>query len=75
MEYKMKRHTTNTRREGTDKWLSTYAKRVALELVLSAVFFTLGHIIDNAYVRGVGIGLVIAWVTGALAYFVVRRKA
>ncbi len=58
-----------------DKWLSTYAKLVALEFVLSVVFFTLGHIIDNAYVRGVGIGLVIAWVTGVLAYFVVRRKA
>ncbi len=27
---------------------------------------------DNAYFRGVGIGLVIAWVTGALAYW--RKK-
>ena len=57
-----------------DKWLSTYKKLVVFELVLSVAFFTLGRIIGNAYIRGVGIGLVIAWVTGALAYFVVRRR-
>ncbi len=58
-----------------DKWRSTYVKLVILELVLSVVFFTLGHIIGNAYIRGVGVGLLIAWVTGALAYFVVKRRA
>ena len=58
-----------------DKWLSTYKKLVVLELVLSVVFFTLGHIIGNAYIRGVGVGLLIAWVTGALAYFVVKSRA
>lgn len=57
-----------------DKWLSTYKKLVVLELVLSVVFFTIGHVIGNAYIRGVGVGLLIAWVTGALAYFVVRKR-
>ena len=57
-----------------DKWLSTYTKLVALEFVLSVVFFTVGHIIGNAYIRGVGVGLLIAWVTGAIAYFVVKRR-
>ncbi len=58
-----------------DKWRSTYTKLVVLELVLSVVFFTLGHIIGNAYIRGVGVGLLIAWVTGALSYFVVKGRA
>jgi VIT1/CCC1 family predicted Fe2+/Mn2+ transporter len=58
-----------------DKWRSTLVNLVILELVLSVVFFTLGHVIGNAYMRGVGIGLLIAWVTGALAYFIVKRRA
>ncbi len=57
-----------------DKWRSTYVKLVVLELVLSVVFFALGHYIGNAYFRGVGVGLLIAWVTGALAYFIVKRR-
>jgi hypothetical protein len=60
---------------GVDKWRSTYTKLVALELVLSVIFIPLGHILGNSYFRGVGVGLLIAWVTGALAYFVVRRRA
>jgi len=62
-------------REGMDKWLSTYLKLVGLELVLSAIFISLGYISGNQYFRGVGIGLLIAWVTGAIAYFVVKRRA
>ena len=58
-----------------DKWRSTHIKLVVLELVLSVVFFTLGHVIGNAYIRGVGVGLLIAWVTGSLAYFVVKGRA
>jgi hypothetical protein len=58
---------------GMDKWRSTYAKLVVLELVLSAIFIPLGYILGKPYFRGVGVGLLIAWVTGALAYFVVRR--
>jgi len=58
-----------------DKWRSTSAKLVALELVLSVMFLSLSYIVGSQYLRGVGIGLVIAWVTGAIAYVVVRRKA
>ena len=61
--------------EGMDKWLSTYLKLVGLELVLSVIFISLGYISGNNYFRGVGIGLLIAWVTGAIAYFVVKRRA
>ncbi len=60
---------------GVDKWRSTYAKLVVLEFVLSVIFIPLGHILGSPYFRGVGVGLLIAWVTGALAYFVVRKKA
>lgn len=62
-------------KEGTDKWLLTYLKLVGLELVLSVIFILLGYISGNIYFRGVGIGLLIAWVTGAIAYFVVKRRA
>jgi hypothetical protein len=41
---------------------------VALELVLSVVFLLIGYRTGTTYFRGVGIGLVIAWVTGGVAY-------
>jgi len=41
---------------------------ILFELVLSVVFIVVGHLIDNNYIRGVGVGLTIAWVTSALAY-------
>jgi hypothetical protein len=61
--------------EGMDKWLSMHLKLVGLELVLSVILISLGYISGNEYFRGVGIGLLIAWVTGAVAYFVVKRRA
>jgi hypothetical protein len=64
-----------TELDGVNKWRSTYTKLVVLELVLSVIFIPLGHILGNPYLRGVGVGLLIAWVTGALAYFAVRKKA
>jgi hypothetical protein len=60
---------------GMDKWLRTYAQLVVLEFVLSAIFLPLSYIFGSQYFRGVGIGLVIAWATGAIAYFVVSRRA
>jgi hypothetical protein len=60
---------------GMDKWLRTYAQLVALEFVLSVIFLSLSYISGSQYFHGVGIGLLIAWATGAIAYFVVRRKA
>jgi len=41
---------------------------ILFELVLSVVFIVVGYLIDNNYIRGVGVGLTIAWVTSALAY-------
>ena len=58
-----------------DKWLSAYAKLTALEFVLSVIFLSLSYIVGSAYLRGVGVGLVIAWASGAIAYFAVRKKA
>ncbi len=57
-----------------DKWLSTYTQITILELVLSVVFLSLSYVFGSLYFRGVGVGLVISWVTGAIAYFVVRRR-
>ncbi len=59
--------------------IDTYPKLilslVLLELILSAILFAIGHLTNNAYIRGVGVGLVIAWVTSALAYFIVRKRS
>lgn len=57
-----------------DKWRSTLVKLMLFELILCVVFFVLGYIIGNAYLRGVGVGLLISWVTGALAYFIVKKR-
>ena len=47
---------------------------ILFELVLSVVFIVVGYLTDNNYIRGVGVGLIIAWVTSALAYFITRKK-
>lgn len=41
---------------------------VILELVVSVIFLAISYSTGNAYFKGVGVGLVIAWVTGAIAY-------
>lgn len=41
---------------------------VLLEMVLSVIFLVISYATGNVYFKGVGIGLVIAWVTGAVAY-------
>jgi len=58
-----------------DTWRSTLIRLVILELVVSAVFFVLGYATGNMYFHGVGVGLLISWVTSALAYFIVKRRA
>jgi hypothetical protein len=76
MEFNPKKQLEKLRQEkGMDKWLFTYAELVVLELVLSVVFLALSHVWGDLYLRGVGVGLLIAWVTGAIAYLIVRRKA
>ena len=46
---------------------------IVFELVLSVVFIVVGYLIDNNYIRGVGVGLVIAWVTSAIAYLYKKK--
>ena len=46
---------------------------ILFELVLSVVFIVVGHLIDNNYIRGVGVGLTIAWVTSAIAYLYKKK--
>ena len=58
-----------------DKWRSTLIQLVILELVVCVVFFVIGYTSGNAYFRGVAVGLLIAWVTGALAFFIVKMRA
>ncbi len=59
--------------------IDTYPKFILslafLEAILSVIFYTIGHFSSNLYLRGVGIGLVIAWVTTALAYLIVRERS
>ena len=49
---------------------------ILLEFVLSAIFILVGYLTSNIYFRGVGVGLIIAWVTSALAYIITdyRKK-
>jgi len=47
---------------------------IVFELILSVVFFAVGHLIGSGYIRGVGVGLIIAWVTSALAYLYRKKK-
>lgn len=41
---------------------------ILLELFLSIIFILIGYLKSNIYFRGVGVGLIIAWVTSAVAY-------
>ena len=47
---------------------------ILFELVLSVIFILVGHLIGSAYLRGIGVGLIISWVTSALAYFYRKKK-
>ena len=47
---------------------------ILFELVLSVIFSLVGHLISSAYFKGVGIGLIISWVTSALAYLYRKKK-
>ena len=47
---------------------------IIFEVVVSVVMLILGYSTGSGYFRGVGVGLLIAWVTGAIAYAVVRAS-
>ena len=46
---------------------------IALEFVLSVIFVLIGYLSGNMYFRGVGVGLIIAWVTSGVAYLFQRQ--
>ena len=46
---------------------------ILFELILSVIFVTMGYIAGNIYFRGVGVGLIIAWVTSAIAYLYKKK--
>lgn len=46
---------------------------IVFELVLSVIFISVSYLTGNLYFKGVGIGLVIAWVTSAIAYLFKRK--
>lgn len=48
---------------------------IALELVLSVIFLLTSYFTGNIYFKGVGIGLVIAWVTSSIAYLFKKKMA
>jgi hypothetical protein len=48
---------------------------IILELVLSVIFLVISYITGKIYFKGVGIGLVIAWVTSAIAYLFKKKMA
>jgi hypothetical protein len=39
------------------------------------IFISIGYITGNIYFRGVGVGLIIAWVTSAIAYLYRKKNA
>ena len=54
--------------------VSLLGKLILLELILSVIFVVLGHLIGSAYFRGVAVGLIISWVTSAIAYYITERR-
>jgi len=46
---------------------------ILLELVLSVIFISIGYLTGNIYFRGVGVGLIIAWVTSGVAYLLKKK--
>ena len=47
---------------------------ILFELVLSVIFILLSYLTSNIYFKGVGVGLIISWVTSALAYLYRKKK-
>ncbi len=46
---------------------------VILEFAISVAALSVGRFTGNRYFDGVGVGLIIAWVTGAIAYGITKR--
>ena len=48
---------------------------VSFDLLLSAIFIAYGYLSSSLYIRGVGVGLLIAGVTAGIAYLYRSRTA
>ncbi len=46
---------------------------ILFELVLSAIFVLASYLTGSLYLKGIGIGLVIAWVTSAVAVYIKEK--
>jgi len=46
---------------------------ILFELVLSVIFLALSYLISSMYLKGIGVGLIISWVTSAIAYLYKKR--
>jgi hypothetical protein len=47
---------------------------ILFELVLSVIFLLVSYLINSMYIKGVGVGLVISWVTSAIAYYIKKKN-
>ncbi len=56
------------------EWKRVLCYLVLLEFVVSILVLLAGYLTGNVYFRGVGVGLLISWVTGGLAYLVNTRR-
>ena len=61
------------------EWRKKVLKQLGVTLILfelvSVIFIAVGYLAGNPYFRGVGVGLVIAWVTSAMAHFYKLKAA
>jgi hypothetical protein len=46
---------------------------IVFEFILSLIFLAASYLTGKIYFRGVGVGLIIAWVTGLIAYLFQRK--
>jgi hypothetical protein len=47
---------------------------IVFELVLSVIFNLASRLIGSMYLKGISVGLIISWVTSAIAYFYKKKK-
>jgi hypothetical protein len=68
----------NMEKESIPRWRLWVLRRldavlIVFELVLSVIFLSASYLTGSLYIKGVGIGLLIAWVTSAIAYLYGKR--
>ncbi len=60
--------------EGISSYKEALLYLVILEFIISTIAIIIGHLKGNKYFQGVGVGLLISWVTGGLAYIIVNHR-